>query len=123
MHTEKDMYPHWVVEFTIPEAETTASQGTLEYKFLKLNDTMSSIEWEPIAMNRKIEIRERASVVLHEVFGEMDKRAETFVNRRPAESIQQPAPAPIAIAEPPQIPVVVNQIQPFAPPIGVARES
>ena len=78
MLTDKDIYPFWNIEFMVSAAEAEK----IEYKFLKIANTEEmEVEWEPIHVNRLINTKQRAGVVMEEVYGSVDKRAETFVRR------------------------------------------
>ena len=71
------MYPVWIGEFTVSSSESEE----VEYKFVKIGDKQAA--WEQIPNNRVVDIRQRVGIVVQEIFGLAEKRAETFV-RRPA---------------------------------------
>ena len=51
---------------------------------------MMEVEWESIPQNRSINCRQRASLVVDEVFGKTEKRNEAFVTRPSALNILPP---------------------------------
>ena len=71
------MYPVWIGEFSV----STSESEEVEYKFVKIGDKQAA--WEQIPNNRVVDIRQRVGIVVQEIFGLAEKRAETFV-RRPA---------------------------------------
>ena len=71
------MYPVWIGEFSVSSSESEE----VEYKFVKIGDKQAA--WEQIPNNRVVDIRQRVGIVVQEIFGLAEKRAETFV-RRPA---------------------------------------
>ena len=48
------------------------------------------VEWEQILKNRSIDCRQRASLVVDEVYGKQEKRNEAFVTRPSALNILPP---------------------------------
>ena len=60
---------------------SSSESEEVEYKFVKIGDKQAA--WEQIPNNRVVDIRQRVGIVVQEIFGLAEKRAETFV-RRPA---------------------------------------